>query len=160
MARRVGRHRLSSVIPRWGASMIEGIEPFYQQIADAIQPALPPTWYRVWMDAIYYSDSMFYHAAYQTHEGTCLSLPASMAAENAFDGMRALFARSGKIPWGRARFVIFSTGKFNLQLSYDDCDESGFARFDEAAERQWRQRLMAGEPVPLLGAKPRQSGEG
>jgi hypothetical protein len=44
--------------------------------------------------------------------------------------------------------------KFNLELSYDDCDERGFARFDEAAEREGHRQVLAGVPLPLLGAKP------
>jgi hypothetical protein len=68
--------------------------------------------------------------------------------------MRILFVQAGKVPWGRARFEILSSGQFNLQLSYDDCDERGFARFDDEAERRWHKQALAGNPMPLLGAKP------
>jgi len=141
--------------------MIEGIEPLYQRIADAITSALPETWHRAWMDAIYYPDNMLYHSSYQaTESGECDGIETTRDARRAFDEMRVLFVNTGKVPWGRARFEILSTGKFNLQLSYDDCDERGFARFDEAAEREWHRQVLAGVATSLLGAKPGPSSGG
>jgi hypothetical protein len=140
--------------------MIDGIEPLYQRIADGIVAALPETWDRAWMDAIFYSDHVLYHGCYQSTEGgTCASFPTAEDAEMAFQEMRGLFAAAGKAPWCRVRFEVTSAGQFQLQWSYDDCDDQGFARFDEEAEREWRRQLWTGAPVPLLGAKPRRPGE-
>lgn len=140
--------------------MIDGMEPLYQRIADGVVAALPETWHRALLDAIFYSDHILYHGAYQPAEGSeCSSFTNDGGTEQAFCEIRNLFEAAGKEPWCRARFELTSAGKFNLHWSYDDCDAQGFARFDEEAEREWRRQLWTGAPVPLLGAKTRQSGE-
>jgi hypothetical protein len=132
--------------------MIDGIEGFYQRIADSIVPALPEVWHRAWMDAIFYSEHVLFHGSYQESEaGHCQDYMTTRSARRSFEELRESFKRAGRIPWCRARFEMYSTGKFAIQFSYDNCDENGFARFDEAAEADWKRRLATGVPVPLLG---------
>ena len=140
--------------------MVNGIEPLHQRIGDGIASVLPPMWHRAWMDAIFYADNVLYHGSYQAAEGgRCIDFVTTIDSEEAFQEMRTLFADTGKVPWCRVRFELQSGGKFHLLLSYDDCDVHGFARFDEAAEREWRRQLASGKAVPLLGAKPPRTGE-
>jgi hypothetical protein len=133
--------------------MIEGIEPYYQRIADGINSALPEVWRLAWMDAIFYDGSVSYYGAYLvSNEEYCTDFDTNRDAERAFREMRGLWLKCGKVPWGRARFNLFSTGKFNLQLSYDDSDENGFARFDEDADMEYHLRRLTHWPLPLQGA--------
>ncbi|MBL8816783.1 MAG: hypothetical protein JNL58_12185 [Planctomyces sp.] len=45
-----------------------------------------------------------------------------------------LFKGAGKPLWGRASFELTSNGKFNMKWGYEDCDNDGYAIFDEAIE--------------------------
>jgi hypothetical protein len=133
--------------------MIDGIEPFYQRIADGINAALPDEWRLAWMDAIFYDGSVSYYGSYLAdNEDLCTDFETSKDATKAFREMRALWVQAGKTPWCRARFYLFSTGKFRLQLSYDDSDENGFARFDEDSEMEHHNQRLTGKPLPLQGA--------
>ena len=133
--------------------MIDGIEPYYQRIADEIHSALPDVWQLAWMDAIFYDASVSYYGSYLVaDEDLCTDFEISMDATRAFRQMRALWTHSGRTPWCRARFNLFSTGKFKLQLSYDDSDDNGFARFDEDSEMEHHNQRLTRKPLPLQGA--------
>jgi hypothetical protein len=133
--------------------MIEGIEPFYQRIADGMTSALPDMWRHAWMDAIFYDGSVSYYGSYLVgEEEFCTDFETSRDAQKAFREMRALWATAGKMPWCRARFNLYSTGKFDLELSYDDSDENGFARFDEGADLEHHRQRLTRMRLPLQGA--------
>src|SRR5216683_6361994 len=130
--------------------MIDGIGPFYQRIADGINSALPDVWRLAWMDAIVYDGSVSYYGSYLVgNEELCTDFETNRDAQRAFREMRTLWVKAGKVPWCRARFNLFSTGKFNLQLSYDDSDENGFARFDEDADMEHHRQRLTRQPLPL-----------
>jgi hypothetical protein len=105
------------------------------------------------LDAISYDGCVSYDGSYLVgNEEYCTDFETNRDAERAFREMRALWMKAGKVAWCRARFVLFSTGKFKLQLSYDDSDENGFARFDEDAEMEHSRQRLTRRPLPLYGA--------
>ena len=61
-----------------------------------------------------------------TRPGSSLLPPEAEPAHapKAFRVMRTLWIEAGKMPWCRARFNLFSSGKFEPQLSYADSDEN------------------------------------
>jgi hypothetical protein len=125
--------------------MIEGIEPLYQQIADSIQDAIEEPWSSAWIDAIFYSEHTRYSGEYLVEGGTPQSFPTTLEGERAFERIRELFIQAGKPVWCRARFEIHADGRFNMNWGYDDCDEHGYAIFDEEAElKRMRERLDRG----------------
>jgi hypothetical protein len=123
--------------------MIAGIDRLYQQIAGSIQGSIPGQWEVAWIDAIFYSEHTFYSAEYVTREGgASISFATDRAARLAFVELREMFRQAGKPLWCRARFQIYSDGRFNMKWGYDDCDENGFARFDEEAELKRMRDLL------------------
>lgn len=122
--------------------MMEGIEALYQQIAESIQQAIPEPWSVAWMEAIFFTEHISYFAEYIPDKG-CMpkSFATGRLGRRAFEEMRELFRQSGKPLWCRVRFEIHSGGKFNMKWGYDDCDENGFARFDEQVELERKRKL-------------------
>ena len=115
--------------------MIPGIEPLYQQIAESIENAIPEDWNTAKMDAVFFPDSSQYRGEYtRASDGVARSFTTTLAGERAFREIRKLFKESDQPMWGRASFELQSKGKFNMKWGYDDCDENGFARFDEEEE--------------------------
>lgn len=138
---------------RQQTTMIDGIESYYQRIADGINSSLPDVWRLAWMDAIFYDDGVSYYGSYLVDDvDLCSDFATDRDAERAFREMRALWETAGKTPWCRARFNLFRDGHFRLQLSYDDSDENGFARFDEDADMEHHRQRLTGQPLPLQGA--------
>ena len=128
--------------------MIEGIESLYQQIAEAIQEAIPEEWTSAKMEAIFYSDSSDYFGEYTNQaDGKQRSFATAMVARRAFRELRKKFKASGKPLWGRACFELEPSGKFNLRFGYEDCDENGDTPFDGEKwlkrQEERRKRLTA-----------------
>ena len=112
--------------------MIEGIELFYQQIADSIQEAVPEDWSIAKMEAIFYPDSITYLGEYERQaDGKSRSFGTTRSGERAFRELRKKFKEAGKQLWGQAVFEIRSDGKFNMKWGYENCDENGNTVFDE-----------------------------
>ena len=135
--------------------MSDPFRPYYQRISDGVISRLPGGgWHRAWMDAIFYPDRVSFHGSYQeTENGFCLGYGTARDAEKAFEEIREVYKQDGRIPWCRARFDMFATGKFTFQINYDNCDPSGFARYDAQAEKEWQERLLSGKPQPLFGSR-------
>jgi hypothetical protein len=98
------------------------------------------------MSAVFYRDHIAFEGEYTAAEGgRAKSFATPEAAERGFEEIRELFRQAGKPVWGRARFELRSDGTFNMNWGYDDCDEDGYARFDEAREleraRERRKKL-------------------
>ncbi len=124
--------------------MIDGIEQFYQRIAESVQENIPEPWFTAWIDAIFFSDHAFYSGEYMTDEGCSpKSFATGREARRAFVDLRDLFKQARQPVWCKARFMIQSNGQFNMKWHYDDCDENGFARFDEETELK-RMRALRG----------------
>src|SRR5215208_3561139 len=108
------------------------METLYQEIAESMAERIFEPWVTAWMDAIFFPGSMFYSAEYAAPEGgKHKSFATDIVAERAFEQIRESFKRAGKPLWGRARFELHANGKFKMDFAYDDCDEKGFAKFDE-----------------------------
>ena len=115
--------------------MIDGIEPFYRQIADSIQAAIPEEWNSAKMEAIFYSGHSQYLGEYtRKSDGRSRSFATGRNGEGAFREIRRKFKEAGKPLWGSACFEIESCGKFNLGFCYENCDEQGNTYFDEDEE--------------------------
>ena len=113
--------------------MIDGLEPFYQRIAESIQAAVRGQWTSARMDAIFYDDSILYFGEYlSATDGLPRDFETSSAAERAFEAIRRRFKETGQPLWGQACFVLQSDGKFNVKWGYENCDEQGNTKFDEA----------------------------
>jgi hypothetical protein len=123
--------------------MIKGIEPFYQQIADEIQDAIAETWGTAFVEVAFFEDGASFYGEYTIpRQVRPKSFEVTDPAQEALEDIRELFRRAKKPLWGRARFEINSDGKFNLTWDYDDCDEQGFARWDEEVElKRTRDRM-------------------
>lgn len=115
--------------------MIEGIERFYQQIADSIQDAIPEEWDAAKMEAIFFPGSSTYFGEYvRKADGKARDFPTSPAAESAFREIRRGFKKAGKKAWGQATFELYPDGRFNMAWGYENCNENGDTRFDEKEE--------------------------
>ena len=127
-------------------TMIEGIEPYYQTIADSIAEQVPGPWSMAWVDAVFFSEHICFTGVYVPRDATgAETKPKSFAtdvpAEEAIEEIRELFRLAGEPVWGRAHFELRSDGGFNMTWSYEDCDENGCARFDEEAEKKRMKEL-------------------
>ncbi len=126
--------------------MVDGVEPLYRKVAESITGKIRDPWSTAWVDAIFYPDQIFFSCEYVSNAGDKhKSVATDIEGERAFRKIRELFRLAGKPLWGRARFELHADGKFKMDFDYDDCDESGFARFDEEKElqrmREMRERL-------------------
>jgi hypothetical protein len=117
--------------------VIEGIETFYQQIADSIVEAIPEPWSVATVEAIFYPDSIDFEAEYTRESGGIASFATTLAGDRAFRDLRRKFKEAGQAVWGQARFDLRADGKFNMTFGYENCDESGNTNFDED---EWRRR--------------------
>jgi hypothetical protein len=128
--------------------MIDGIEPFYQQIAESIQESINDHWEAATIEVIFFPQSSDYVGEWFS-PGTArpTGFSVDLKAMRAFRGLRELFRKSGKRLWCRALFELRSNGQFKMSWGYDDCDENGFARFDEKeqAERLKQIRIRQGQ---------------
>ena len=111
--------------------MIEGIEKYYQIIANAVNHSILEDWKAAKLDAIFYDGSITYHAEYTREEdGKLRSLVTTAESDRAFRDVRKLFKETGKPLWGQACFELEATGRFNMKFGYDNCDENGDTHFD------------------------------
>jgi hypothetical protein len=128
--------------------MIDGIEPFYQQIADSIRESINASWETATIEVIFFPQSSEYVGEWFS-SGTArpTGFGVDLKAMRAFRGLRELFRKSGNRLWCRAVFEMRSAGQFKMNWGYDDCDENGFARFDEQkqAERLRQIRMRQGQ---------------
>lgn len=127
--------------------MIEGIEPFYQKIAEGIQAAILEPWQSATVEVIFFSQSSNYEGEFiNGSEPHPKGFEIGFAIIRPFLELRELFKKAGKPLWCRARFELSPDGKFKMNWGYDDCDENGFAPFDEKkeSERQRQRRLRLG----------------
>ena len=115
--------------------MIEGIEQFYQEVADSIQDAIPEEWVTARMEGVFFRDRILYFGEdTRKADGVARSFPTNFQGQSAFREIRELFENSGQPLWGRASFELNAEGKFDMKLDYDDCDEDGYAIYDEERE--------------------------
>jgi Protein of unknown function, DUF600 len=118
-----------------GGDMIEGIEAFFQQIANSIQNAIAEEWALAWVESTFFTEHVRFEAEYLPYAGApSKSFSIDSDGRGAFCEIRERFKQAGKKLWCRTRFQIESDGRFDMFWGYDDCDENGFARFDEASE--------------------------
>jgi len=96
--------------------MIEGIEKYYQTIANAMNDAIPEEWTSASITAIFYEDSITFRAEYtRSTDGKIRSFETTMESDRAFRDLRKLFKASGKPVWGQAVFNLTYDGKFNMK---------------------------------------------
>ena len=96
--------------------MIDGIEPFYQRIADGINAALPDEWRLAWMDAIFYDGSVRSTALLRRQRRLMHGFRDIERCDKAFPEMWGLWVKpkDALVP---SSLLSFSTGKFRLQLA-------------------------------------------
>ncbi|WP_417388318.1 immunity protein YezG family protein [Gimesia sp.] len=117
--------------------MIEGIERFYQEIAESIQDAIPEEWATARMDAVFYPDGSRYFGEFtRKADGVARSFTTNRQGERAFREIRKLFKNAGQPLWSKASFELNAEGKFDMKWEYDDSDENGYAIFDEEREKK------------------------
>lgn len=123
--------------------MIDGIEEYYQAIADSVLGSLRHDWTTAKLEVVFYPDGSQVTGEYaRKSDGKTRDLGASIASLRAFSDLRNQFKKEQRPLWGRATFEMSADGKFNLKWGYDDCDENGFAIFDdEAAQRKFEERF-------------------
>lgn len=130
--------------------MVEGIEAFYEQIAEALIEAIPEEWSAASFESIFYPEGSVYEAEYtRKSDGTIKGFQPASSGSRSFRQLRNKFKEAGKPLWGKARFELWPDGTFNMRWDYDDCDRDGNALFDEDQERRRhdarRIRLTANE---------------
>jgi hypothetical protein len=117
--------------------MIDGIEAFYQRIADSMTAELPEGWSTARIDAVFFPRSSRYEAEYvRQPDGLSRSFSPTLDGGKAFREIRKALKAAGKDLWGRASFELRPDGTFNMRWGYDDCDANGDALFDEEQERR------------------------
>lgn len=115
--------------------MIEGIEPLYQAIGEAVQASIEDEWVTAVVEATFYTEHVHFHSYYTTQAGSePKDFELTAPGCTAFLDVRDLFRNAGKPLWCRARFEMDAEGKFKMDWGYDDCDENGFAHFREEAD--------------------------
>ena len=125
--------------------MVDGIEPLYQIIVEAIEDSIHEEWSAAQMEAVFFANGTEYYAQYtRLEDGETRSFPTTRRECKAFCKMRKLFKKAGQPLWGRACLKLTPDDMFNMEWGYENCDEKGFALFDEQAQTkqdQQRQRL-------------------
>lgn len=124
--------------------MIEGIEAFYQRIAESMTEAIPEPWSAARFDAIFYPNSSIYEAEYvRLADGKIRDVLPTNDGDRAFRELRKLFKQAGQRVWGQASFELRPDGTFNMRWGYENCDANGNTRFDEDEElrRHEKRRL-------------------
>lgn len=115
--------------------MIDGIEDYYQIFADAIESGIAEDWSTARIDCVFFPDHSSYSGEFvRTNDGVERAFGVSKTATRAFRDLRKKFKEAGKPLWGRASFKLDASGKFKMNWGYENCDESGFAIFDEELE--------------------------
>src|SRR5688572_17856022 len=108
--------------------MIPGIEPLYQEIAEAMTATIPEEWATATFEVIFYSQSIPFEAEYTRRvDGVARSFLPAASGRRAFQQLRQRFKDAGKPLWGRASFELRADGQFNVNWDYDNCDGQGNA---------------------------------
>jgi hypothetical protein len=133
--------------------VIEGIEPLFQRIADAMLATIPEEWSVAEFHATFFPDHSSYWAEYvRPSDGFARGFSPTSDGARAVREMREAFRQAGRPLWGQIRFVLRSDGTFNAHWSYEKCDANGDTIWDEEAERErWEaklSRLNAEPPNP------------
>lgn len=117
--------------------MVEGVEAFYQQIAESMIEAIPEKWSSAVFEAMFFPDGSTYEAEFtRKFDGKVRSFLPKDGGDRAFRQLRKKFKDAGKPLWGKARFDLRPDGTFNMKWGYEDCDEEGYLKFNEEAEFQ------------------------
>ena len=117
--------------------MIDGIDQYYQQIAQHIENAIPDNWETAQLVATFFPQCSEYLGEYKRKpDGVERGFPVNNATGKIFRQLRKAFKESGKPPWGKAVFLLNESGEFKMNWLYDDCDENGNQIFDEEVERK------------------------
>lgn len=127
--------------------MIDGIEQFYQQIAEAVAESIHEPWQTATVEAVFFPESITFVGEYSAENGSHpTGFEVGLKLIRAFRGLRELFRSTGKPVWCRAKFEMSCDGKFKMNWGYDGCDKDGFAPFDEEqeAERMKQIRIRQG----------------
>jgi hypothetical protein len=122
--------------------MIEGIHEHFQQLATAIMHSISDPWSRATSEAIFFSEHIeFVNEFTRETDKKSVSFALNKDGRNAFMDIRELFKTANKPLWCRAKFIITSDGKFDMKWSYENCGESGFAKFDADIELQRKREI-------------------
>jgi hypothetical protein len=101
--------------------MIDGIETFYQRIAESMIEAIPEEWSSAVFEAIFFPEGSTYEAEYvRKADGKARSFSPADDGDKAFRQLRKKFKDAGKPLWGKARFEMRPDGTFNMNWVYDD----------------------------------------
>lgn len=112
--------------------MIDGIEQYYREIAQAMLAAIPEEFSTAKYEAIFYEGSSQYEAEYlRKTDGVAISFQPAAEGGRALRQLRKKFKEAGQPVWGQATFELRPDGKFNMKWGYDNCDENGNTRFNE-----------------------------
>lgn len=115
--------------------MIEGIEAFYERLAQAVHDSLPEEWSAALYEATFFPDGSVYEAEYTRKlDGKARGFLPSSGGARTFRQLRKAFEDAGKPLWGKARFELWPDGTFKLHFDYENCDANGDALFDEDKE--------------------------
>jgi hypothetical protein len=130
--------------------MIDGIESYYQRIANSITECIPEEWSVATLHAMFYEDGSTYEAEYaRQKDGKAIGLATSSDGSRAIRDMRKAFRLAGQPVWGQLLFVLRADGTFNCKWSYEGCDANGDLPFDEEEKIRRhdnrRHRFNAGE---------------
>src|SRR5262249_19727714 len=84
-------------------SMIPGIEPLYQELAESMLASIPEEWSTATFDVLFFSHSTVFEAEYTRQaDGLARSFAPPRNGHRAFQRLRQLFKDAGKPLWGRA----------------------------------------------------------
>lgn len=103
--------------------MIKGVAESYQTIAEAIENAIVEPWTVATIEVVYYPDGSDYFGEYLSASGK--SRGFEVTCDDEFDSIRTRFKEEGHAVWGQATFTLRSDGTFDMNWSYENCDENG-----------------------------------
>lgn len=115
--------------------MIPGAEKLFQRIATAMADGIPEEWSAAEFHAVFFEECSKYEAEYvRQADGLVRGFQPTDDGSTAVRELRSAFGEAGRALWGRVWFTLQPDGSFNVRWGYDDCDASGNAVYDEAAE--------------------------
>ena len=110
--------------------MVEGIEKYFQQLAEAAQEAIQEEWSKLRIESEHYPEFFQEYCEYWKESGGVENTFSSVAISRCLIEMRQLFKEAEKPLWGRFIFELDNKGDFEVDFDFDNCDENGF--LDEA----------------------------
>lgn len=111
--------------------MIDGIEAYYQRVADSIVESIHDEWVEARVDAVFYSDGITFLGEYTRADGVLRSFETGRSGDKALRELRSRFKDARQPVWGQAHFELCADGKFNMRFGYENCDSNGDTVFDE-----------------------------